>query len=63
MQLCVDVSGHADKHVVAQQVKQSLHAFRRLRFSVAFWHTLRGDGSDQFGSGTKVRPHAALSCQ
>ena len=31
----------------------------RLRFSVAFWHTLRGDGSDPFGSGTK----ASLSWQ
>lgn len=27
-----------------------------LRFSVAFWHTMRGDGSDQFGLPTKVRP-------
>ncbi len=28
----------------------------RLRFSVAFWHTLRGDGSDPFGSATKSWP-------
>jgi xylose isomerase len=27
-----------------------------LRFSVAFWHTMRGDGSDQFGLPTKVWP-------
>eukprot|EP01025_Chloroclados_australasicus_P015017 TRINITY_DN1712_c0_g1_i8.p6 TRINITY_DN1712_c0_g1~~TRINITY_DN1712_c0_g1_i8.p6 ORF type:complete len:181 (+),score=16.94 TRINITY_DN1712_c0_g1_i8:1211-1753(+) len=27
-----------------------------LRFSVAFWHTLRGDGSDPFGSPTKNWP-------
>ena len=26
-----------------------------LRFSVAFWHTFRGDGSDPFGAPTKVR--------
>lgn len=26
----------------------------RLRFAVAFWHTFRGDGADQFGSPTKV---------
>jgi xylose isomerase len=26
-----------------------------LRFSVAFWHTFRGDGSDPFGGGTKAR--------
>ena len=27
-----------------------------LRFSVAFWHTLRGDGSDPFGDATKSWP-------
>lgn len=27
-----------------------------LRFSVAFWHTLRGDGSDPFGDATKRWP-------
>eukprot|EP00873_Tetraselmis_striata_P019250 jgi/Tetstr1/439514/TSEL_027943.t1 len=27
-----------------------------LRFSVAFWHTFRGDGSDPFGSPTKSWP-------
>jgi len=27
-----------------------------LRFSVAFWHTLREDGSDPFGAGTMQRP-------
>lgn len=27
-----------------------------LRFSVAFWHTLRGDGSDPFGDGTRAWP-------
>ena len=27
-----------------------------LRFSVAFWHTLRGDGSDPFGGPTRVWP-------
>ena len=26
-----------------------------LRFSLAFWHTMRGDGSDMFGSATRVR--------
>ena len=34
-------------------------AVGRLRFSVAFWHTLRGDGSDPFGSPTKVAPVAS----
>ena len=27
-----------------------------LRFSMAWWHTLGADGSDQFGSGTKIFP-------
>ncbi len=27
-----------------------------LRFSVAYWHTLRGTGLDPFGAGTMVRP-------
>jgi xylose isomerase len=27
-----------------------------LRFSVAFWHTFRGDGGDPFGSATKLWP-------
>ena len=27
-----------------------------LRFSVAFWHTLRGDGGDPFGGPTRVWP-------
>ena len=27
-----------------------------LRFSVVYWHTFRGMGSDPFGPGTAVRP-------
>src|SRR5271157_3356465 len=27
-----------------------------LRFSVAYWHTMRGTGSDPFGPGTMLRP-------
>jgi len=27
-----------------------------LRFSVAFWHTMRGTGADPFGPGTMLRP-------
>ncbi|MCE5266878.1 MAG: xylose isomerase [Planctomycetaceae bacterium] len=27
-----------------------------LRFSVAYWHTLRGTGADPFGAGTMLRP-------
>src|ERR1700687_1422969 len=28
----------------------------QLRFSVAYWHTMRGSGSDPFGPGTMLRP-------
>lgn len=28
----------------------------QLRFSVVYWHTMRGTGSDPFGPGTAVRP-------
>lgn len=27
-----------------------------FRFSIAFWHTMRGTGSDPFGSATMIRP-------
>ena len=27
-----------------------------LRFSVVYWHTMRGTGSDPFGAGTMIRP-------
>ena len=27
-----------------------------MRFSIVYWHTFRGTGSDPFGSGTAVRP-------
>ena len=30
-----------------------------LRFSVAYWHTFRGTGSDPFGPGTMQRPWEA----
>ena len=32
-----------------------------LRFSMAYWHTLTGDGTDMFGVGTAVRPWDNLS--
>ncbi|WP_378956778.1 xylose isomerase [Pelosinus sp. sgz500959] len=33
----------------------------QLRFSVAYWHTFTGDGSDPFGSGTMLRPWDKLT--
>ncbi len=32
-----------------------------LRFSMAYWHTLVGDGTDMFGTGSAVRPWDNLS--
>ena len=32
-----------------------------LRFSVAYWHSFRGTGSDPFGPGTMLRPWEAAS--
>ncbi len=32
-----------------------------LRFSVAYWHTMRGTGLDPFGPGTMIRPWEAKS--
>jgi xylose isomerase len=29
---------------------------QHLRFTVVYWHTMRGTGSDPFGAGTMVRP-------
>ena len=31
----------------------------QLRFSVAYWHTMRGSGGDPFGPGTMLRPWEA----
>ncbi|CAL5221632.1 g3856 [Coccomyxa viridis] len=41
---------NADEVIMGKPMKEW------LRFSVAFWHTMRGDGSDPFGSGTKLWP-------
>ncbi len=33
----------------------------QLRFSVAYWHTMRGTGADPFGPGTMLRPWEGAS--
>lgn len=40
-------------------VRNPFRVPHRFRFSVAFWHSFCGDGSDPFGSGTKASPLAA----
>ena len=44
---------NADEAVEGKTMKD------HLRFSVAYWHTMRGTGSDPFGPGTMLRPWEA----
>lgn len=42
------------RHYNAEEVIYGKKMKDWLRFSVAFWHTFRGDGGDPFGAPTKV---------
>ena len=46
----------AFKHYNAAEVVDGKTMKDHLRFSVTYWHTIRGGLSDMFGSGTAVRP-------
>ncbi|QDV74161.1 xylose isomerase [Botrimarina mediterranea] len=46
----------AFKHYDADAVIEGKSMRDHLRFSVVYWHTFRGAGSDPFGPGTMVRP-------
>ena len=47
---------NADEVIGGKTMKQ------QLKFSLAYWHTMCGEGGDPFGSGTAVRPwHGASS--
>ncbi|MDI9602571.1 MAG: xylose isomerase [Acidobacteriota bacterium] len=46
----------AFRHYNPDEVVAGMTMADHLRFSVAFWHTFRGTGADQFGVGTMVRP-------
>ncbi len=46
---------HYDEDAVVEGKKMKDH----FRFSVAYWHTMRGTGSDPFGPGTMIRPWEA----
>ncbi|MGO9201984.1 MAG: xylose isomerase [Limisphaerales bacterium] len=46
----------AFKHYNAEELVEGKSMKDHLRFSVAYWHTIRGQLSDMFGSGTAVRP-------
>jgi len=46
----------AFRHYNEDEVVEGLSMKDQLRFSVAFWHTMRGTGADPFGPGTMLRP-------
>lgn len=43
-------------HYNAEEVVEGKTMRDHLRFSVAYWHTMRGTGADPFGPGCHVRP-------
>ncbi|HEX7449945.1 MAG TPA: xylose isomerase [Pirellulales bacterium] len=48
-------------HYDANEMVEGKSMRDHLRFSVAYWHTFRGTGSDPFGPGTMHRPWEAAS--
>jgi len=46
----------AFKHYNPEQLVEGKSMKEHLRFSVTYWHTIRGQLSDMFGVGTAVRP-------
>ena len=46
----------AFRHYNESEVVEGKSMKEHLRFSVAYWHTLRGTGADPFGPGTMLRP-------
>ncbi|MBX7167285.1 MAG: xylose isomerase [Pirellulales bacterium] len=51
----------AFRHYHATEVVEGRTMAEHLRFSVAYWHTFRGTGSDPFGSATMARPWEAAT--
>lgn len=51
----------AFKYYDPNEIADGKKLSERLRFAVAFWHTLNYDGSDPFGVGTMVRPWSRTS--
>ncbi len=46
----------AFKHYNANEMVEGKSMKEHLRFSVTYWHTIRGQLADMFGTGTAVRP-------
>ncbi|MEW6355817.1 MAG: xylose isomerase [Planctomycetota bacterium] len=51
----------AFKHYNADEKIAGMKMRDHFRFSVAFWHTFKGTGTDPFGSATMVRPYGGGS--
>ncbi len=51
----------AFKYYDSEQLVAGKPMKEHLRFAMSYWHTLTGEGSDMFGSGTFERPWNALS--
>jgi len=49
----------AFRHYRPEEIIDGKSLKDHLRFSIAYWHSFRGVGSDQFGGGTIVRPWEA----
>ncbi len=49
----------AFRHYNADEIVEGRPMRDHFRFSVAYWHTFRGTGSDPFGAATMVRPWEA----
>lgn len=46
----------AFRHYNPEEMIEGASLSAQLRFSIAYWHSFRGTGSDPFGPGTIVRP-------
>ncbi len=46
----------AFKYYNADEIVEGKSMRDQLRFSVVYWHTMRGVGADMFGTGTALRP-------
>jgi xylose isomerase len=46
----------AFKHYNPSELVEGRTMKEQLRFSIVYWHTFRGTGSDPFGAGTMLRP-------
>src|SRR3974377_1311402 len=46
----------AFKHYNPDELVEGKPMKQHLRFSVTYWHTIRGQLSDMFGAGTALRP-------